>query len=58
MKELIGPFIDDEFLALGIVLVVAAAWLVQRSAASAPLSGAVQLLGCLGVLIISSLNGA
>ena len=56
IKELTGLFVDDQFLAAGILAVVAASWLLQTSGAGSAISGAVLLLGCLGVLIVSALN--
>jgi hypothetical protein len=56
-RELAGLFIDDKFLALGILIVVGAAWLLRWTGMGAPLAaGAVLLFGCLAVLIISALG--
>ena len=59
LRELFGLFVDDEFLAIGVLAVVA------TSAASAFLIdapqgvvGAVLLGGCIGVLVLSVLKTA
>jgi hypothetical protein len=53
-RELAGLFIDDKFLALGILIVAAAAWFLRWTGMGSPLAaGAVLLFGCLAVLIIS-----
>jgi hypothetical protein len=55
-SELAGLFVDDKFLAAGIVAVVAAVWLLNESGAGPAISGAVLLLGCLAVLVASALS--
>ena len=51
--ELIGLFVDDEFLAVAILAVVALAALLATLAALPPLGvGAVLFLGCLGALVV------
>ena len=56
--ELLGLFVDDEFLAVVIIAIVAlaavAAWLLQLPA----LAGAVLVVGCVGVLVLSAWRGA
>jgi hypothetical protein len=53
LKSLIALFVDDEFLALAIVLVVAAASGLVLLTKVPPLAGgAVLLLGCLAALAI------
>lgn len=58
-KELLGLFVDDEALALGILAVVALAGVL---AALMPepslLAGAVLLFGCLGVLVATAVRTA
>lgn len=59
LRELVGLFIDDEFLAIAILIVVGLAALLAYAANAASLViGAVLFLGCLGVLIASALRGA
>lgn len=56
-RELAALFIDDRFLAAGILIVVAVAWLLRWTDAGSPLlAGAVLFFGCLGVLAASALN--
>jgi hypothetical protein len=55
-KQLAGLFVDDRFLAAGILAVVAAAWLLIANGAGSAVSGAVLLLGCLAVLVASALG--
>jgi len=57
LKELASLFVDDQFLAAGILAIVAASWLLQTNGAGSAVSGAVLLLGCLGVLVASALAG-
>ncbi len=56
VAELIGLFIDDGFLAVVILLIVAVAavcaWLIHTPL----LAGAVLILGCVGVLVASALR--
>jgi hypothetical protein len=56
LKEFAGLFVDDQFLAAGILAVVAASWLLMASGAGSAVSGAVLLLGCLAVLFASALR--
>jgi hypothetical protein len=56
LEELIGLFVDDRFLAAGILAVVAASWLLTINGAGSAVSGSVLLLGCLCVLIASTLS--
>jgi hypothetical protein len=57
--ELLGLFVDDEALALGIVVVVAlaGALTVLMPEPSLP-AGAVLLFGCLGVLVATAIRTA
>jgi hypothetical protein len=57
LKELAGLFVDDRFLAAGILAVAALSWLLQTTGAGSAVSGTVLLLGCLGVLVASALGG-
>jgi hypothetical protein len=57
LKELAGLFVDDQFLAAGILAVVAASWLLQTNGAGSAVSGSVLLLGCLAVVAASALAG-
>jgi hypothetical protein len=55
LRELAGLFVDDGALALAIIAVVAFAGMVVTSMPQASLAtGAVLLLGCLGVLFSSA----
>jgi hypothetical protein len=56
LKELAGLFVDDRFLAAGVLAVVAASWLLMTIGAGSAVSGAVLLLGCLAVLVASALS--
>jgi hypothetical protein len=56
-KELAGLFVDDRFLAAGILAVVAASWLLKTIGAGSAASGAVLLFGCLAALVASALAG-
>ena len=59
VRELIGMFIDDGFLAVAILAVVALAALFSFILAAPPwLTGAVLLIGTVGVLISSAMRGA
>ena len=53
LAELIGMFVDDEFLALAIIAVVAVA---AVTAASPAICGTILLVGCLTVLVASVLR--
>jgi hypothetical protein len=56
LKVLAGLFVDDRFLAAGILAAVAVSWLLMTNGAGSAISGAVLLLGCLGVLVASALG--
>ena len=57
LRELVGMFIDDEFLAIAVLAVVGlAAILAFWVAASQLVVGGVLLVGCIGVLISSVLK--
>jgi hypothetical protein len=55
-REIAGLFVDDKFMAAGIVAIVATVWLLNKSGAGPAISGAVLPLGCLAVLIASALS--
>ena len=58
-RELIGLFVDDRGLALGILAVVALAGAVRALMPEAtPEAGAVLLFGCLGLLIVNATRAA
>jgi hypothetical protein len=53
-REVVGLFLDDEFLAMSVLIVVGAAAVLLKLQAVAPLTaGGVLLVGCLGVLLTS-----
>jgi hypothetical protein len=53
-REVVGLFIDDEFLAVTVLIVVAVAAVLMKLHVVAPLAaGGVLLVGCLGVLLTS-----
>ncbi len=55
-RELAALFVDDKFLAAGILIVVAAAWLLRWTEIVSPLlAGGMLFFGCLGVLAASAL---
>jgi hypothetical protein len=57
LRELLGLFIDDEFLALAILGVVALAGALRWSDIAAPLiAGAILFFGCVCVLVASAVN--
>lgn len=57
--EFVGLFVDDERLALSILAVVAGCWLVVRYAHDTSIIvGVLLLVGCLGVLMASVIQGA
>lgn len=59
LSELYGMFVDDEFLALSVLGVVAAAAIVASLFhASSIGTGLVLVLGCVGVLMSSVVQGA
>jgi hypothetical protein len=58
-REFIGLFVDDDFLAISVVVVVAlAAGLAFGLAAPRPIVGGVLVVGCFGALIESARRGA
>lgn len=59
LSELYGMFVDDEFLALSILgVVIAAAIVATMFHASSLGTGLVLVIGCVGVLTSSVLQGA
>lgn len=57
--ELVGLFVDDEFLAVAVVAVVVVAAVLREALHVDPMIGAAVLLGgCLVVLVASVLRGA
>ncbi|MCZ8546394.1 hypothetical protein OOJ09_19575 [Mesorhizobium qingshengii] len=59
LRELAGMFVDDEFLALAVLAVVAvAAGLASWLAAPPLLVGGVLLVGCVTVVVFSVLNSS
>jgi hypothetical protein len=56
IRELAGLFVDDKFLAAGILSVAAASWLLKASGAGTSASGALLFFGCLAVLVASALG--
>jgi hypothetical protein len=58
LAEVVGLFLDDEFLAIAILcLVVVAAVLALALHAPGIVSGGVLLAGCLAILVVSTLRG-
>lgn len=58
VAELIGMFIDDEFLAIAVLVVVGIAAALAYAFHTATLVvGAVLLLGCVGTLVASAVRG-
>ncbi len=58
VAEFIGMFIDDEFLAIAVLVVVGiAAALTYAFHATAFIVGTVLLLGCIAVLVASAVRG-
>lgn len=58
VAEFIGMFIDDEFLAMAVLVVVGiAAALAYAFHATAFIVGTVLLLGCIAVLVASTVRG-
>lgn len=54
LREIVGMFVDDEFLALAILAVVAAAASLAFLAGGTQLiTGAILLVGCIAVLLAS-----
>jgi len=58
VRELAGLFVDDGWLALAILGVVAFAAIVSMLVADPLATGAVLLLGCLGVLVANVASAA
>jgi hypothetical protein len=59
LRELLGLFIDDEFLAVALLAVVAlASSLILLAEAPPLLAGGMLLVGCLGVLTVSVIRGS
>lgn len=59
LRELVGMFVDDEFLAIAVLAVVAVAALLAFQPAVPPLlAGGVLLFGCIAVLIFSALKAS
>ena len=57
-RELLGLFIDDEFLAVAVLAVVAlASSLILLTEAPPLLAGGMLLVGCVGVLMLSVIRG-
>ena len=57
-RELLGLFIDDEFLAVAVLVVVAlASSLILQTEAPPLLAGGMLLVGCVGVLMLSVIRG-
>jgi hypothetical protein len=58
LREIAGMFVDDEFLALAVIAVVALSAALGFGAGVAPIGvGATLLLGCVAVLTLSVLRG-
>jgi len=54
LRELIGLFVDDSFLAIEILVAVAVAAIAVTVMPAAPLmAGGILIFGCLGVLLVS-----
>ena len=53
VRELLGMFVDDEFLAIAVLAVVAAAALLILSGMPPLIAGGVLLAGCIAVLVAS-----
>jgi hypothetical protein len=54
LREIVGLFLDDEFLAAAALIVVAAAALLTKLHLIAPLAaGGILFAGCLGILLTS-----
>jgi len=59
IREIVGLFVDDEFLALATLLVVGSAAILVNVLAATPLAAGIMLLvGCLAVLVIGVLRTA
>jgi hypothetical protein len=55
-REILGLFVDDQGLALTILVVLASALLLAFALHAAAVAGAALLLGCLGALAFSTLK--
>jgi hypothetical protein len=56
--ELVGLFLDDAFMAIAIFALIAiSAWLAFVVHATSLVLGVILLLGCISVLVISTLRG-
>jgi hypothetical protein len=56
--ELVGLFLDDAFMAIAILALIAiSAWLAFVVHATSLVLGVILLLGCISVLVISTLRG-
>lgn len=58
LRELFGLFVDDEFLALGVLVVVALTGLLAWIAAPQLLVGGLLLAGCVAVVMSSALKAS
>ncbi|GAU85884.1 hypothetical protein [Bosea sp. BIWAKO-01] len=59
VREFVGLFVDDEKLALSILAVVGACGLLARYQQGTSITvGLLLLFGCIGVLVVSVLQGA
>ena len=57
-RELFGMFVDDEFLALAVLAIVAIAAIVAWISSTPVLAGIFLLVGCVGVLVASVLQAS
>ncbi|TAJ29335.1 hypothetical protein [Bosea sp. (in: a-proteobacteria)] len=58
LRELFGMFVDDEFLALSILGVIATAAVASTFEASSSATGLILVIGCVGVLTSSVLKAS
>ncbi len=59
LREFIGLFVDDEMLAVSILAVVAGCWLLAHYVHDTSFTiGALLVIGCVGVLLSSVVQGA
>ena len=58
LRELVGMFVDDEFLALAVLAVVAVAAGLAAWLAPPLLVGGVLLIGCVAVVVSSALRAS
>ncbi|HEY4922959.1 MAG TPA: hypothetical protein VII20_00975 [Roseiarcus sp.] len=56
--EILGLFVDDQGLALTVLGVVVVAAVAAFGLHAPPVAGVVLVLGCLGALVVSTMNGA